>query len=192
MVIQAYTSGYGELVGQIQTSLVSLPKLQNGYYLNPISAITTSLASVGADPTQPYWIDWDLTTVCSSSANNRPILQSPLFSTYQGIVAFLSGGAVRDQHFINFQSQRFSTHGFWNLKPAAGYPSAPPSPISGQVNIITSSLATQTVPGDSACIYPQYAIPLVIDVFVNFRATLVTYASPLFLSDFPSLFAEFF
>lgn len=190
MVVQAYTPSYGQIIGQIEINIDFLPKLQNGYYLNPIATIQSNIASIGADPTQPYWVDWDLTTFVQSSAKNSPVLQSPLLSTYQGIVAFLSGGSVVDQHFINFQSQRFPFHGFWNLTPTSDYPSQPTAPISGQVNAITSSFATQSIPGDSVCIYRQYALPSSLDAFLNFRATLGTPDGTYVLTDFPSVFAE--
>jgi hypothetical protein len=190
MVVQAYTSGFGQILGQIQKNIDFLPKLQNGFYLNPIADIQSNIASIGADPTQAYWIDWDLTLFISETAKNGPVLQSPLQNTYQAIVAFLSGGAVTEQLFVNFQSQRFPFHGFWNLLPATEYPAEPSAPISGAVDFILSSFATASKAADSVCIYPQYAIAPTIDAFVSFRATLGQPDGTFVLTDFPNLFAE--
>jgi len=191
MVVYAYTPGYGEVIGQIQTNVAFLPKVQKGFYWNPITEIQADLAGIGADISKPFWIDWDLTVVTSQITQNAPLLQSPVESTYRSIVAFLSGGAIIEQDYVNFQSQRFRFHGFWNLLPAADYPASPESPVVGEVDVITSSFSTASVPGDSVLIYPQYSNENNISAFIGFRATNGEPNGTYVLSDYPSLFAEF-
>jgi hypothetical protein len=190
MVVYAYTPGFGQVIGQIQTNVAFLPKVQQGFYWNPIEEMQDNLSSIGADNSQPYWIDWDLTVVTSRTTKNAPYLQSPVQSTYSAIVAFLSGGAVIEQDYVNFQSQRYKYHGFWNLLPAAPYPSSPESPIAGEVEFINSSFATANIPGDSVLFYPQYSNQNDMSAFIGFRASLGNPGGTYVLSDYPNLFAE--
>jgi len=191
MVITAYTPGYGQLLGQIQRNVADLPKLQNGFFWDPSPEIERDLLLTGADIDNPYWIDWDLTVVTSQTTKNAPSLQSPVRSTYSAIVAFLSGGAVIEQDYVNFQSQRFRYHGFWNLLPSIPYPASPDSPTIEEVDVIVPSLSTATSPGDSVLIYPQYSNENDISAFIGFRATLGLPDGTYALSDYPSLFTEF-
>lgn len=190
MTVFSYTTGYGGIEGQIEAIVSDLPILQNGYYWNPIAEIQSEIASIGADNTQPYWIDWDLTILTSLLVKNAPSLKSPLKDSFIGVLAFLSGGAVAEKQFLNFQSQRFNFHGFWNKLPAVDYPAAPSSPIAGEVDFILSSFSISPKPSDSVVIYPEYADPRDMSAYIGYRAVLGNPGSTFVLTDFPNLFAE--
>jgi hypothetical protein len=188
MVVLAYTPEYTIITGQIQKNLASLPKLQNGYYYNPIADINANIASVGGSLFSMYWIDWDATVITTISAQNAPRLQSPVKSSYLGILAVLSEGAVASQHYINFQSQRFPFYGFWNQIPAVNYPASPSGTVVGAVSQILPATTAGSQPGDSICIYPQYIDPADVDLFFNFRATLSSTVAEIYLTDYPPQF----
>jgi hypothetical protein len=190
MTVYSYTIGYGGVEGQIETSVSDLPIVQNGHYWNPIAEIQSDLASIGADNTQPYWIDWDLTIVTSQLVKNAPSFKSPLKDSFIGVLTFLSGGAVIEKKFLNFQSQRFNFHGFWNLLPSLDYPASPSSPTVGQVDYILSSFSISPKPADSVVIYPEYADPSNMTAYIGYRAVLGNPGQTFVLTDFPNLFAE--
>jgi hypothetical protein len=178
MVVLAYAPDYSVIIGQSQKNVSLLPTLQNGKYYNPIADINSSIASIGASLFSAYWIDWNVIIVNAISAGNTPLLQSPLKSSY-------SAGSVVSQHYLNFQSQRFPFYGFWNQLPAADYPGSPTSVIVGSVTQIAPSQTTGSQPGDSICIYPQYVNPVDLDIYFNFRATILSTAPQFLLNDFP-------
>jgi hypothetical protein len=186
MVVLAYTPDLSQILAQIQVNADFLPSLQNGKYFDPISNINANITSVGGNPTLPYWIDWDLTYYTYATAKNGPMLQSPLQKTYQGIVAFLSGGSVVDEAYVNYSCQRFGFRGFWNLLPASNYPTEPTSPVAGEVSSILSSLTNTSRPSDSFVFYPQYVNPTEVDFFFSFRATLIAPSDSFVLSDYPN------
>lgn len=190
MAVYSYTTGYGAVEGQIQADVSFLPIVQNGHYWNPIAEIQADIASVGADNTKPYWIDWDLTIVTSSLAKNAPTFKSPLKDSFIGVLTFLSGGAVADKQFLNYQSQRFNYHGFWNVLPAVDYPAAPDSPIVGEVDFIFCNLSTNSGPSDSVVIYPEYADPNNMTAYLGFKATLADFGGTFVVTDFPNVLGQ--
>ena len=188
MVVLAYTPDLNTIVGQIQVNVDFLPSLQNGKYFDPIAPINANIASVGASIDAPYWIDWNATFVNSLTTKNAPILQSPLKSTFLAIVAILSGGSVWDQHYLNFQAQSLPFYGFWNKSPAVTYPTEPGSVIVGSISEIAPGLAGINNRGDSLCIYPQYIEPPSLELFFNFRATILQTGTDYALTNFPAQF----
>jgi hypothetical protein len=185
MAVLAYTPDYAVIIGQTQKNVSFLPTLQNGKYYNPIADINANIASIGASLLSSYWIDWNVTVVNAISAGNTPILQSPLKSSYLGILAVLSAGSVVSQNYINFQSQRFPCYGFWTQLPAEDYPGYPRSVVVGSTTQIASATTAGSPPGDSFCIYPQYVDPVDFDIYFNFRATILSTAADFVLTDYP-------
>jgi hypothetical protein len=191
MVVLAYQPDLGQLIGQIQKNASFLPTLQKGHYWDPVAEINADIASIGADPSQPYWIEWDITVSINEAVKNAPSLQSPLQSSFFGILAFLSGGACTGQEYINFASQRFGFRGFWNVLPAVDYPATPTATVAGEVDVISTRLSTGTKSADSCCIYAQYANINNIQLYLSFKALLFSYDGTYTVTDYTSLATEF-
>jgi len=170
MTAVAYTDTYGQIYGSILKSIPSLPSLQRGSYYDPITDIKSDFSAIGADPTQPYYITWTATIAVSQAVANAPQLQSPLQSTFLGIFAALSYGAVTEQKFINFQSQRFGPYCFNNLISALDYPSLSPASVQGPVSAIYPSPFIRTKTADSFCINKQFVLTDSFEVLFEYLA----------------------
>ena len=170
MTAVAYTDGFGTIQGSILKSIPSLPTLQRGFYYNPMADIRSDFSAIGADASQPYYLTWNATIAVSQSLPNAPKLQSPLDSTFLGIFAALSYGAVLEQKFINFQSQRFGPYFFNTVISALDYPSILPTSVQGSVPGIYPSPYIFTKSADSFCISPQFVVNDSFEVLFEYMA----------------------
>ena len=186
MTAVAYTSGFGQVQGSILKSIPSLPTLQKGFYYNPIADIKSDLTSIGADTTVPYYLTWNATIAISQQVGNATQYQSPLQCSPLGIIALLSYGAVLEQKFINFQSQRFGPYTFNTLISALDYPSILPTSVQGEVPAIFPSPFGNQKSADALCIYPQFVLEDSFELLFEYLAFQLEVPGSSVLTLFPS------